>query len=115
MGVTPKGKKADLVYQLSELPKEELEVYVKDRKWKLTFEGQTALKANPYIQYFLAQHSYDVTQIGITIWTVNEEFVKNPKQSYRDIIYQQINIRQLESEAKLQKRRFWKFGRTCIL
>ena len=91
LGITVKGKKANIVAQLSEIDEESLSQFVKDRMWKLTESGQAALNANPYILYFLEKHPYNVTEVGVDIWTVNNEFLKNPKHPYRDIIYRQLN------------------------
>jgi len=91
IGVTVKGKKADIISQLSEIEESKIGAFVKDRNWKRTAAGQAALDANPYIGYFLGKHDYNVTEVGVNIWTVNEEFLKNPRQSYRDVIYRQLN------------------------
>ncbi len=91
LGITVKGRKADIIEQLSIVDEKELECYVKERTWKLTEKGQSALKANPYIQYFTNSHPYDVSTVGVNIWSVNEEFVKNTKRPYRDIIFRQLN------------------------
>ena len=87
LGINAKGKKADIISQISEFDEEALAQFVKERKWKLTDTGLEALKDNPYIQFFLEKHSYNVTEVGIDIWTVNKEYVKNPKYPYRDLIY----------------------------
>jgi len=91
IGVTVKGKKADIIYQLSEIEESKIGAFVKDRNWKRTATGQAALDANPYIGYFLGKHDYNVTEVGVNIWTVNEDFLKNPRQPYRDVIYRQLN------------------------
>lgn len=91
LGIVVKGKKVDIIARLSEADEESLSPFVKERTWKLTERGQAALKENPYIQYFLDKHPYSVESVGVDIWTVNKEFVKNPKRPYRDIIYRQLN------------------------
>lgn len=91
LGISVKGNKADIVAQLSEADEANLSPHVKDRLWKLTESGQTALDANPYIQFFIGKHPYNVAEVGVDIWTVNKEFVKNPKRPYRDIIFRQLN------------------------
>lgn len=91
IGVTVKGKKADIISQLSEIEESKIGAFVKDRNWKRTAAGQAALDANPYIDYFLGKHDYNVTEVGVNIWTVNEDFLKNPRQPYRDVIYRQLN------------------------
>lgn len=53
--ITARGKKADIISQLSEVDEEHLGKYVRDFSWKLTESGNAALKANPYIQYFPGQ------------------------------------------------------------
>ncbi|MBQ8288576.1 MAG: SAP domain-containing protein [Clostridia bacterium] len=103
LGITVKGKKADIISRLSEVEEEHLAQFVKERNWKLTDSGQEALKANPYIQYFLEKHPYNVAEVGIDIWTVNKEFVKNPKRPFRDIIYKQLNDRMNNASIALQK------------
>lgn len=103
LGVAVKGKKADIVAQLSEVDEDSLSQFVKERTWKLTESGQEALKANPYIQYFLEKHPYNVTEVGVDIWTVNKEFVKNPKRPYRDIIYRQLNDQMNKASIAFQK------------
>lgn len=103
LGVAVKGKKADIVAQLSEVNEESLSQFVKEHTWKLTESGQEALNANPYIQYFLEKHPYDITEVGVDIWTVNKEFVKNPKHPYRDIIYRQLNDQMNKASIAFQK------------
>ena len=103
LGITVKGKKADIVAQLSEADEESLSRYVKERTWRLTESGKAALDANPYIRYFLEKHPYNVTEVGVDIWTVNEEFVKNPKRPYRDIIYRQLNDQMNKDLIAFQK------------
>ncbi len=101
--IAVKGNKADIISRLSEVDEDRLSQFVKERKWKLTGGGQEALKANPYIQYFLEKHPYDVKEVGVDIWTVNEDFVKNPKRPYRDIIFRQLNDRMNEASIVIQK------------
>lgn len=91
LGIAVKGKKADIIAQLSEADESSLSQFVKDRTWKLTESGKNTLAENPYIQYFLKKHPYNVTEVGVDLWTVNKEFVENPKRPYRDIIYRQLN------------------------
>ena len=104
LNVPVKGKKADIVAQFSDVSEEELSVVVKDRTWKLSSQGRDALNANPYIQYFLEKHNYDITEVDVDIWTVNAEFVKNPKQPYRDIIYGQLNKAMNKASIQIQKK-----------
>ena len=101
--INVKGKKADIIEQLSVVEEEKLGCVVKERTWKLTEKGQSALKVNPYIQYFTNSHSYDVRTVGVNIWSVNEEFVKNPKRPYRDIIFRQINNEMNKAAIALQR------------
>lgn len=103
IGVAVKGKKADIIATLSEVDSEVLANFINDRKWKLTSQGQTALHTNPYIQYFLDTHSYDLASVGITIWSVNQEYLTNPNQFYRDVIYRQLNARMNEAALAFQK------------
>lgn len=103
LGIAAKGKKADIISQLSEIDEEKLGKYVKDRSWKLTENGKEALKANPYIQYFLDKHNFNIAEIGVDIWSVNEEFVKDPKRPYRDIIYRQLNNQMNKASIAFQK------------
>lgn len=103
IGLEVKGKKADIVSALSNVDPGKIDGFIKERKWKLTDHGQVALKQNPYIQYFLDAHEYDVTMVGITIWTVNEDFVKDTKRPYRDVIYRQLNDRMNEACIAFQK------------
>lgn len=103
LNISVKGKKAEIIGQLSVVSEDALSPFVKERSWKLTEKGIEALKANPYIQYFLEKHKYDVTEVGINIWTVNEEFVKGPKRPYRDIIYGQLNRVMNEAFLQFQK------------
>ena len=103
LGVHAKGKKADIISQLSEVDDEKLGAIVTELTWKLTEKGQEELKANPYVQYFLDRHSYDVTEAFVTIWTVNEEFMKSPGRPYRDIIYRQLNDQMNRNAAVIEK------------
>lgn len=103
LGVVVKGKKADIVKQLSEIDEEQLSAYVKERTWKLTESGHAELDANPYIQFFLDKHPYELTTVGVDLWTVNADCVKNPKRPYRDIIYRQLNNEMNKASRTFQK------------
>lgn len=103
LGIAVKGKKADIISQLSEASEESLSAFVKERKWRLTESGRKELKANPYIQYFLEKHPYNVKDVGVDIWSVNEDFVKTPNRPYRDIIYRQLNDRMNKAFLTFQK------------
>ena len=103
LGIVVKGKKADLISRLSEAGEDSLSRFFKERTWKLTESGKEELKANPYIQYFLEKHSYNVNEVGVDIWSVNDEFVKNPKRPYRDIIYRQLNNQMNKASIAFQK------------
>ncbi len=103
LGLTAKGKKADIIAQLSDVKEEELGARVKERSWKLTDNGQAVLKENPYIHYFLEKHPYNVNDVGVDIWSVNEEFIKNPKRPYRDLIYRQLNSQMNKASIAFQK------------
>ncbi|MCH5279338.1 MAG: hypothetical protein J1E60_06045 [Christensenellaceae bacterium] len=103
LNTTVKGKKADIIAQLSGVDEETLGKFVKERSWKLTENGEKALKANPYIQYFLDKHNYNISEVGVDIWSVNEEFVKDPKRPYRDIIYRQLNNQMNKASIAFQK------------
>ena len=103
LGLSVKGKKADIIMQLSEVDEERLAQFIKERTWKLTESGQAALNENPYIQYFLEKHPYNLTEVGVDIWTVNKEFVKNPKRPFRDIIYRQLNDKMNQAFIAFQK------------
>ena len=103
VGLEVKGKKADIVSALSNVAPDKIDGFIKERKWKLTERGQVALKQNPYIQYFLDAHEYDITMVGITIWTINEDFIKDTKRPYRDVIYRQLNDRMNEACIAFQK------------
>ncbi len=103
LGLATKGKKADIVSQLSQQGEQLLAPYIHDRYWLLTDNGVAALKANPYIQFFLDKHNYSISEVGIDIWKVNEAFVKNPRRPYRDIIFRQINDQLNNASRELQK------------
>ena len=103
LGIVVKGKKTDIISQLSEAGEDSLSRFVNERTWKLTESGKAELKANPYIQYFLEKHPYNVNEVGVDIWSVNDEFVKNPKRPYRDIIYQQLNNQMNKASIAFQK------------
>ena len=103
LGIAVKGKKADIITQLSEAGEASLSQFVKERTWKLTASGKEELRANPYIQYFLEKHPYNVNEVGVDIWSVNDEFVKNPKRPYRDIIYRQLNNQMNKASIAFQK------------
>lgn len=103
LGLVVKGKKTDIISRLSEAGEDSLSRFVNERTWKLTESGKAELKANPYIQYFLEKHPYNVNEVGVDIWSVNDEFVKNPKQPYRDIIYRQLNNQMNKASIAFQK------------
>ena len=103
LGIVVKGKKADIISQLSKAGEDSLSQFVKERTWKLTVSGIEELKANPYIQYFLEKHPYNVNEVGVDIWSVNEQFVKKPKRPYRDIIYCQLNDQMNKAALAFQR------------
>ena len=103
LNIPVKGKKADIIDQLSTVSEDALGAFVKERTWKLTEKGIEAIKANPYIQYFLDKHNYNVAEVGVNIWSVNEEFIRDPKRPYRDIIYGQLNKAMNEASIQFQK------------
>lgn len=102
LSVAVKGNKSDIISQLSGVDEEQLGKYVAERLWKRTENGEAALKANPYIQYFIDKHNYNISDVGVDIWSVNEELVKNPKCSYRDIIYRQLNNQMNKASIAIQ-------------
>lgn len=103
LGIATTGKKADIIERLANTDDSQLEAYVKDRTWKLTERGASELKANPYIAYFLEKHSYSVKEVGIDLFSVNKEYVKEPKRPYRDVIYRQLNDRMNEEYIAFNK------------
>ena len=102
IGIQVKGKKADIVLQLSEVDEERLSEVVRSRTWKLTESGCKALKENPYMQFFLEKHTYDVGEVGVDIWSVNKDYINHPHQLYRDIIYSQLNDRMNKASIAVQ-------------
>lgn len=98
-----RGNKPDIIEQLSSISDVELSGLVKERNWKLSAKGKSALNTNPYIQFFMDKHSYNIEEVGVNIWTVNNEFVNNPQRPYRDIIYGQINKAMNEACIEFQK------------
>lgn len=103
LGLPSKGKKAEIIAAISQVEEVNYAQLVKDRKWILTSAGSEALKLNPYIHYFLEPHPYSITSVGVDIWAVNEEFVKNPKRPFRDIIYRLLNDKMNEAALTFQK------------
>ena len=103
LGIVVKGKKTDIISQLSEAGEDSLSRFVNERTWKITESGKAELRANPYIQYFLEKHPYNVNEVGVDIWSVNDEFVKNPKLLYRDIIFSQLNSQMNKASIAFQK------------
>lgn len=91
LGVKGKSKKEDIIEQLSHEGDNVISNIISERAWKLTDAGRSAIRENPYIKFFLEEHSYNVSEAGVTIWTVNEEFIKNQRRLYRDIIFRQLN------------------------
>ena len=103
LGIVFKGKKADIISQLTKVGEDSLSHFVNKRTWTLTESGKEELKANPYIQYFLEKHPYNINEVGVDIWSVNDEFVKNPKRPYKDIIYRQLNNQMNKASIAFQK------------
>lgn len=91
LNISDKGKKAEIIERLAGVPEDTLGNFIKERMWRLTSKGIEAIKANPYIQYFLEKHSYDIAEVGVNIWTINNAIIEAPKMKYRDIIYGQLN------------------------
>ena len=94
LNVPTKGKKADIVSRLQAVDENELGQYVKEKNWKRTESGDQELNDNPYISFFLENHNYNLEQFDIDVWSVNQDFIKNPKRPYRDIIWGQLNKKQ---------------------
>ncbi len=92
LNVSDKGKKTEIIERLTSVPEDVLSNVIKKRMWRLTNKGIEAVKANPYIQYFLEKHSYDTTEVGVDIWMINNAVIEAPKMKYRDIIYRQLNL-----------------------
>lgn len=91
IGITVKGKKADIIATLQNVDEDILSPHVADRYWVRTENGEAELKANPYIEFFLDKHEYNLEYVNVDIWSVNKEFAKNPKRPYRDIVFKQLN------------------------
>jgi hypothetical protein len=104
LGISVKGKKADILSQFATVDDEVLSKFVQDRMWALTDFGKSALADNSYIEYFLDRHSYDISEVGVNIWSVNEEFVRNTNRPYRDIIFRQLNDRLNDASIEIQKK-----------
>lgn len=103
LGISVKGKKADMIARISEADNGLLDTVVTNRTWKRTQKGEEAIQANPYVEYFLARHTYDVREVGINIWTVNEEYVQTPDKPYRDCIWGQLNGQLHRSFVSMQE------------
>lgn len=95
--VSSQGSKTAIIKRLSELDVNAISNVVKDRSWKLTDKGRAAIKASPYISFFLDKHAYDVREVGVNIWTVNEDYFVDVRRPYRDIIFRQIEKQMNES------------------
>jgi len=95
--VSKTGKKAEIIARLADHGDEALETHVKDRTWKLTDEGVAALNNNPYVQYFLDKHAYNITEVGVDIWAINKICVEHPKMRYRDAIWGELNRQTIEA------------------
>lgn len=105
LNLNGKNKKDEIIAQLSKENENALSKAITERVWKLTDAGQAEIKANPYIKFFLDEHSYNVAEVGVTLWTVNDAFIKNPKFLYRDIIFQQINDQQNKAYLEFTTKR----------
>ena len=103
LGVKVRGNKDSIISTLLEADDEKLSECVKDRTWIITDKGMSALNDNLYIQFFLSEHSYSLQNVGVDIWTVNEDVVNNPNIPYRDLIYRQLNKRAFEADVEIQK------------
>lgn len=103
LNVQVKGKKADIISQLSQIDDKQIDNLVKKRKWKLTDKGISAINSNRYISYFLEKYKSDPFEIGVDIWSVNRDIVNNPRQPFRDVIYRQMNEKVNEAALEIMK------------
>lgn len=106
VGVSAKGKKADLIFALSNVPDSELEQAIPNRKYRLTEKGDAAHKANAHV-IFAVQH----TGINVSPERMEELVAENPKIPFRDLIWGELNSR----VDKYMYSRAWGFCRNNCL
>lgn len=96
-GVAPKGKKEDIVSALLDVPDDELEQLIQDRKYCLTSKGWTVRKANEHI-VFSVQHP----EIGVSPERLDELTAESPKMRFHDLIWGELNSRVDKYMSRLQ-------------
>lgn len=96
-GIAPKGKKEDIVSALSDVPDDELEQLIPDRKYCLTSKGWTVRKANEHV-IFAVQHP----EIDVSPQRLDELAAENPKMRFHDLIWGELNSRVDQYLSRLQ-------------
>lgn len=87
-GIAPKGKKEDIVSALSNIPDDESEQLIPDKKYCLTSKGWTARKANEHV-IFAVQHP----EIDVSPQRLDKLAAESPKMRFHDLIWGELNSR----------------------
>lgn len=86
------GKKDDLCLRLSQcLDESELGQHISDRYWVITEKGRELLDANPYIEFYLSEHKYHLSLIGLDLFSIFKLFKGKNNARVRDIIWGEFN------------------------
>lgn len=97
-GITPKGKKSDLIQKICEcVSEEDLCRKIPIRKYVLTELGNEEIKENEYVTYFGKSTKY-----GLNVWDMNRMIQDYPKNLFRDRIWAHLNQQIWESANALQ-------------
>lgn len=102
LGLKCKKQKNAMIELLSAQNEELVSQACKVRYWKLTDNGESVLKKNAYVPFFLGKHPYSLKEIGITIFDVNEYLNANPKARYRDAIWRLLYSRANELQIYMK-------------
>lgn len=95
-GVIAGGKKEDLCEKiLSSISEDQLNSYIKEKRWVVTEKGEDLLQSNPHISFYLDKHEYELSGIGIDFNTYCGLFSINNKRQVRDVLWGEFNKRSL--------------------
>lgn len=97
LGVSTKGKKADIIGSIVDVCSDKaLEQYIVERKYQLTEKGRTELDINGYVPY-MHKHSHKTIEnanIGFefNVWSINRIIGKGDSRHWSEIVQEQERL-----------------------
>lgn len=86
------GKKDVLCQRIiDEVPHEELAKLINERYWRITEKGQLLLDENPYIEFYLTSHPYNLESVGISLADLSKLYMKHSDKRIRDLLWGEFN------------------------